>query len=191
MTLDVWCVGQDAAGNARLAERFGLTAPMLDDSRLHVSYRYDLDTVPTVILADGAGVELERFVGFGKGDWQALYQRLISLTLSPAPVVDWGAYPESRPGCGSKSVEPGVAERLEAELEGSPIRARRIEVGESDDIFEFMFDQGLTDGLPVIPPTPERVVRMLAGTKRDPRKSWRWCRRTLRRSRSRRSPSTR
>ena len=28
-------------------------------------------------------------------------------------------------------------------------------------------DQGLTDGLPVVPPTPERVVRMLAGTKRD------------------------
>ena len=30
-----------------------------------------------------------------------------------------------------------------------------------------MFDQGLTDGLPVVPPTPERVIRMLAGTKRD------------------------
>lgn len=166
--IDVWCIGQEAAGNARLVEQFGLTAPMLDDSRLHVSYRYDLDTVPTVILADGEGNELERFIGFGKADWQALFQRLITLTLSPAPLVDWGRYPELRPGCGSKSVEPGIAERLEAEMEGSPIRARRIEVGESDDIFEFMFDQGLTDGLPVIPPTPERVVRMLAGTKRDP-----------------------
>jgi len=30
-----------------------------------------------------------------------------------------------------------------------------------------MFDQGLTDGLPVVPPTPERVIRMLSGTKRD------------------------
>ena len=158
-SMDVWCIGQDDAGNRRLAATFALTAPMLDDSALHVSYRYDLDTVPTIILADGDGEELERFIGFGKADWQALFKRLISVTLSPAPVVDWPAYPESRPGCGSRSVEPGIAERLQAEMEGSPIRARRIDVGESDDIFEFMFDQGLTDGLPVIPPTPERVVR--------------------------------
>lgn len=168
-SVDVWCIGQEAGGNARLTERFGLTAPMLDDTALHVSYRYDLDTVPTVILADGDGAELERFVGFGRDDWQRLFQRLITLSLSPAPVVDWAAYPESRPGCGSKSVEPGIAERLAAEMDGSAMQARRIEVGESDDIFEFMFDQGLTDGLPVVPPTPELVARMLTGTKRDPR----------------------
>lgn len=165
--MDVWCIGQDAAGNAALVERFGLTAPMLDDSALGVSFRYDLDTVPTIILADGEGRELERFIGFGKSDWQALFKRLITATLAPAPVVDWSQYPEMRPGCGSKSVEPGIAERLAAEAEGSPLRARRIDVGESDDLFEFMFDQGLTDGLPVIPPTPERVLRMLSGTKRD------------------------
>ena len=32
-----------------------------------------------------------------------------------------------------------------------------------------MFERGLTDGLPVIPPTPDRVMRMLTGTRRDPR----------------------
>lgn len=47
------------------------------------------------------------------------------------------------------------------------MRARQIEIAERDDPFEFMFDQGLTDGLPVIPPTPERVIRMLTGTRRD------------------------
>ena len=26
----------------------------------------------------------------------------------------------------------------------------------------------LSDGLPIVPPTPERVARMLAGTNRDP-----------------------
>ncbi len=165
--MDVLVVGQEAEGNARLAEQFGLTAPMLDDSALRVSFAYDLDTVPTVILADGDGREVERFIGFAKADWQSLFHKLISKTLTPPPVVNWAEYPEMRPGCGSKSVEPGIAERLAAEAEGSPIRARRIEVGESDDLFEFMFDQGLTDGLPVIPPTPERVLRMLSGTKRD------------------------
>jgi thiol-disulfide isomerase/thioredoxin len=164
---DVWAIGQDAAGNASLVDRFGLTAPMLDDSALGVSFRYDLDTVPTIVLADGDGEEVERFVGFGRADWQALFQRLITTTLAPEPFVDWAAYPEWRPGCGSRSVEPGIAERLAAEAEGSALRARRIDVGESDDMFEFMFDQGLTDGLPVIPPTPERVLRMLSGTKRE------------------------
>ena len=165
--IDVWAIGQDAAGNAALVERFGLSAPMLDDSALHVSFEYNLDTVPTIILASPAGERLEEFVGFHKGDWQALFERLITLTLAPAPLVDWDAYPAMRPGCGSKSVEPGIAERLEAEASGSPLRARRLDIGEGDDMFEFMFDQGLTDGLPVVPPTPERVIRMLHGTKRD------------------------
>ena len=167
--LDIWAIGQDAAGNARLVDEFGLSVPMLDDSALRVSYAYDLDTVPTVILADGTGVEQRRFVGFGKADWLELVRELARLSGSEAPAIDWTSYPESRPGCGSKSVEPGIAERLAAEAEGSPLRARHIEVGEGDDIFEFMFDQGLTDGLPVVPPTPERVLRMLRGTRRDPR----------------------
>jgi hypothetical protein len=34
------------------------------------------------------------------------------------------------------------------------------------DEFEIWFDKGVTDGLPVVPPTRERVERMLAGTER-------------------------
>ncbi len=163
---DIWAIAQDADGGATLAERCGLTLPMLDDSPLRVSYTYDLDTVPTIMLSDAAGRELQRCVGFGKRDWQEIFSRLTQLTQRAAPAVDWAAYPESRPGCGSKSVEPGVAERLAADASGSPLRARRIEIGDADDPFEFLFDQGLTDGLPVVPPTPERVLRMLTGTKR-------------------------
>ncbi|WP_419935799.1 hypothetical protein [Candidatus Palauibacter sp.] len=33
---------------------------------------------------------------------------------------------------------------------------------------EACFDRGWTDGLPVVPPTPERILRMLAGTARAP-----------------------
>ncbi len=39
--------------------------------------------------------------------------------------------------------------------------ARLIEIADHDDVYEFMFDQGMTDGLPVVPPTRERVDRML------------------------------
>lgn len=165
--VDVLAIGQEAEGNAVLVERHALATPMLDDSALQASYAYDLDTVPTVILADGAGGELKRFVGFGRDDWRTLFGDLATMTGLEPPATDWDTYPESRPGCGSRSVEPGIAERLAAEAEGSPLRARRIEVGRDDDLHEFLYDQGLTDGLPVIPPTPERVLRMLAGTTRD------------------------
>ena len=165
--IDVLAIGQDRPGNEALVERFKLTVPMLDDSALKVSFKYDIETVPTIILADAKGRELRRFIGFGRQDWQDLCGTMAKIAGKAAPTLDWAIYPESRPGCGSKSVEPGIVERLQAEAEGSPIRARRIEIADQDDVFEFMFDQGLTDGLPVVPPTPERVIRMLKGTRRD------------------------
>jgi hypothetical protein len=174
--VEVVAIGQDAAGNALLAERHALTAPMLDDSVLGVSFAYDLEIVPTIILADGAGVELRRFVGFDKGDWQSLLAELTRISGVPESAaeingtrIDWSSYPQTRPGCGSKSVEPGIAERLAGAARGERMTARRIELGEGEDVFEFMFERGLTDGLPVVPPTPERVAMMLTGTRRDPR----------------------
>ena len=40
--------------------------------------------------------------------------------------------------------------------------ARLIDIADHDDVYEFMSDQGITDGLPVVPPTRSRVDRMLA-----------------------------
>ena len=165
--VEVLAIGQEAEGNAILVDRHDLTLPLLDDSELDVSYRYDLETVPTVILTDADGAEVDRFIGFGREDWRALYGRLADLAETDAGEVDWERYPVSQPGCGSRTLEPGIAERLAAEAEGSPLRARRIEVGSADDVEEFMFDQGFTDGLPVVAPSPERVLRMLGGTRRD------------------------
>src|SRR5437879_3357641 len=141
---------------------------MLDDSALQVSFAYDLDTVPTIVLAQPAGEVTRRFVGFDKADWEMLLADLALVAETPPPKIDWNSYPMQRPGCGSKSVEPGIAERLEAEARGDRMTARRVEIG-AEDPFEFMFERGLTDGLPVIPPTPDRVARMLSGTLRDPR----------------------
>src|SRR5579863_7395088 len=165
--VDVVAIGQDRAGNDALMKRHGLTVALLDDSALKVSFAYGIEIVPTIILADAGGVEIRRFIGFGLDDWRDLWDELARLANIPPPEVDWAAYPAARPGCGSRSVEPGIADRLIAEAEGNPLRARRIEIADQDDVFEFMFDQGLTDGLPVIPPTPERVVHMLRGTRRD------------------------
>ena len=123
--LDVWAIGQDREGNETLVKRHSLTVPMLDDSALKVSFTYGVEIVPTIILADQSGAEVTRFEGFDKADWQKLFRELGQIAKSDAPRTDWSSYPESRPGCGSKSVEPGIADRLQAEAEGSPIRARQ------------------------------------------------------------------
>ena len=36
------------------------------------------------------------------------------------------------------------------------------------DVFEYMSEQGWSDGLPLVPPTPARVKHMLTGTARNP-----------------------
>ena len=158
----VLAAGQTTEGNRILIERHAPSFPLLDDSILKVSFAYDVETVPLVLLADGDGNEVDRLVGFDRGEWQAFFE-----THAPNATVDWESYPKWRPGCGSLTQDPIIAERLRAESENSPLRARRIDVAPSDDVHEFMFDQGFTDGLPVVPPTPERVLRMLGGTRRD------------------------
>lgn len=44
----------------------------------------------------------------------------------------------------------------------------QLEIDETDDLIEACYENGWTDGLPVVPPTPERVERMLSATDRDP-----------------------
>ena len=44
----------------------------------------------------------------------------------------------------------------------------QLEIDENEDPIEVCYENGWTDGLPVVPPTPERVERMLSGTDRDP-----------------------
>ncbi|MCY3818039.1 MAG: TlpA family protein disulfide reductase [Gammaproteobacteria bacterium] len=162
--LDVLVAGQTAEGNAVLARRHAMSAPVLDDSDLSVSFAYAVETVPLLIVADAEGVEADRLVGFDKAEWRAFFER-----HAEDAAVDWDAYPDWRPGCGSLTQDPIISERLRAASENSPLRARRIEIAPDDDVHEFMFDQGFSDGLPVVPPTPERVLRMLQGTARDPR----------------------
>ncbi len=62
-----------------------------------------------------------------------------------------------------------MAEKLEARYRGGAVLAsRKVEYGEHDDPLEVCFARGWSDGLPVTPPTDERVARMLQGTPRRP-----------------------
>ncbi len=51
----------------------------------------------------------------------------------------------------------------------SKLVSERVQVKDSIDSINSLFhDRGWTDGLPVIPPTEDRVRRMLSAVNRDP-----------------------
>jgi thiol-disulfide isomerase/thioredoxin len=134
-----------------------LPGAVRDDTTLDVSWRLGVETVPTLIAVDG-GREVARTVGWSRVAWE-------ELTGLDGLGDD---LPELRPGCGSLSVDPAHVDALRERYEGDRLRARRVEVPPIEDELEAMFDRGWTDGLPVVPPTVPRVLRMLDGTDRAP-----------------------
>ncbi|MFO8144044.1 MAG: UGSC family (seleno)protein [Dehalococcoidales bacterium] len=62
--------------------------------------------------------------------------------------------------------EPSVTE-LPVEVSAYPAERFEFE-GSVEDINEMFFERGWSSGLPIIPPTPERVEAMLQGTSRAP-----------------------
>jgi hypothetical protein len=129
----------------------------LDDTSLERSYRMGIEVVPTLMLVSGGEV-VESEVGWLREGWEAL-----------TGVAGLGpGLPPHRPGCGSRTLDLGMPERLAARFGGEKLRSRRVELASLEDEFEAMHERGWTDGLPVVPPTRERVLRMLAGTSRDP-----------------------
>lgn len=144
------------------AERLGLARVPEVDAGLAVSERFDPDAVPAVLLLDG-GAEVDRVEGIQR-------ERLAAVAAAAGVPLRLDGLPEWRPGCASATrdpaVAPGIAARA-ARREGR-IRSRILEVGELEDVQEALHERGLTDGLPVVPPTPERVVAMLGCTSRDP-----------------------
>ncbi len=130
---------------------------VVDDTALDVSFALDLETVPTLLRVDGGEI-VARTEGWMRPEWEAFTSR--------APLG--AGLPEYRPGCGSRTLDPDVASARADAAGASGLRSRRIDLGEHEDDVEAAFERGWSDGLPVVPPTPERVARMLTGTSRAP-----------------------
>ena len=132
-------------------------AGVVDDRELAESFRHRVEIVPTLIRFEG-GVEVARTEGWDVKEWRRI-----------TGIDDLGeGLPALRPGCGSKSVEPGLAEYLQVRFGDTGIRSRKVEFGKYDDDVEVCFERGWSDGLPVTPPIDVRVLRMLQGTTRKP-----------------------
>jgi hypothetical protein len=128
-----------------------------DDRSLEQSFHLGIETVPTMIRMKN-GAEVKRIIGWSQEDWQ-IFTGIDGVGKDLVPF---------QPGCGSLNVSPGAEEVLQARFGTVPMKSRTIEVGTFDDEIEQMFDRGWSDGLPVVPPTPERILRMLSGTPRNP-----------------------
>jgi hypothetical protein len=128
-----------------------------DDTELRVSYEAGVEVVPTLLRVE-AGTPVERLEGWLRADWER-----------STGVGGLGeGLPDYRAGCGSRTLDPGMPERLAALYGGEELRSRRVQLAELEDPFEAMDRRGWTDGLPVVPPTKERVLAILEGTARSP-----------------------
>ncbi len=128
---------------ARVARRTGFTGTVLaEPAPYEVSGAYELVSLPTAVLVDAEGRETGRVVG-----WDA--DRLASLLR--VSLTDEA--PRRKPGCAAKNTYDAASLRA---LDGARF-----------DELEEMFERGWTDGLPVIPPTAERVEAMLGERDRD------------------------
>ena len=129
----------------------------IDDTSLEFSYRNNIEIVPTLICSTESK-ESARTYGWDKTEWQRL-TNLASLGES----LD-----SFKPGCGSKTLEPGMEEQLIARFDDELLSSRNIKLADLEDDVEGCYERGWSDGLPVIPPTRVRVIRMLKGTDRSP-----------------------
>jgi thiol-disulfide isomerase/thioredoxin len=154
---------------AELARRLGITVytqddpgfpegvEAVDDTSLEVSWHFGIEAVPTLLRVEQRR-EKRRVQGWHRAEWEAL-----------TGVSDLGpGLPDQRPGCGSLSVDPSLAPALAVRFGGSRLRARRVELAQHEDEIEAMYARGWSDGLPLVPPTEERVLAVLEGTTRAP-----------------------
>jgi hypothetical protein len=134
----------------RVARRCGWTGRVVSQSPPYGSSRaYGVVSVPTAFLISDTGQIVNSVTGWDQPALAELIHQAAAITgqnLTAPP----GAEPLRKPGCSSKAaIDPELAAAMDA--------------GPSEDEFEEMFERGWTDGLPVIPPTAERVEKMLGG----------------------------
>jgi hypothetical protein len=129
-----------------------------DDSSLALSWALGTEVTPTLYqVTNGTATELT--IGWDRKAWR-------EITGMPQLGEE---LPPHRPGCGSMTQDPDTHARLTANDEGQKVFTSRIlELGSEEDSHEAMFARGWSDGLPVVPPTPEKVRAMLAATHREP-----------------------
>jgi hypothetical protein len=135
----------------RVARRCGWSGEVASQKPPYDTSRaYGLISVPTAFLVDQHGQVRQRITGWDQPAYAELVADAAVLTAAQLTAPE-AAEPLRKPGCSSKAA-------LDPELAAAVDEMPRP--GSADDMEE-MFERGWTDGLPVIPPTAERVEKML------------------------------
>src|SRR5215831_5641997 len=134
----------------RTARRLGWSGQVaVDDPPYPASRAYRVAAVPTTVLIGRDGGLARTVTGWDQPALAALLGEageMLGATLAMPPATE----PLRKPGCSAKAaIDPELAAAMSGPGGG--------------DEPEEMFERGWTDGLPVIPPTAERVEAMLGG----------------------------
>ena len=126
-----------------------------DDRALEQSWRLGVETVPTLVRLED-GTEVSRTEGWDRAEW---------VRVTGIAGIGVGL-PSFQPGCGSRTQDPGMPEKLSLQFGNLAFASREIVLGEDDDPAEIAYDRGWTDGMPTVTPTDLRIALMLSGTNR-------------------------
>lgn len=160
-------ISQDAEPRtASLTARLPITFPVLLDEGLVVTRQFDPQAVPTLFLLRPDGVVARTQSGFDKSDLNAIASDLSRMTgVDPFIIAEpFDGAPERKMGCVSRHLERmGEGESADSlDLYSTrSARASRIVLEDSIDPYEYCAEK-FNDPLPVVPPTLERVERMLS-----------------------------
>jgi peroxiredoxin len=166
---DIIGISQDDERSTReFAKQMQVRFPIVLDHNLSVSRSYDPIAVPTLFLVDREGRILRTQSAFDKDELNAIAADLCqAIGRTPLVIAEpFDGTPQTKPGCTSRHMEPQADEVLPGTVnlyEAHGARASRIELADEVDPNEYCLEAGF-DPLPVIPPTVERVERMLRAT---------------------------
>lgn len=165
---DVLGISQDPEHLTReLLEQAPIEFPIALDRDLSVTRLFDPIAVPTFFLIGANGRIAQTTDGFDK---RALNEIATAMAGKPLVIAEpFDGAPDTKFGCVSRHLE--AAGEGELASAANPYvkrsaRATRIELDDSVDPFEYCMQFG--DPLPVVPPTVERVAKLLAATSLPP-----------------------
>jgi thiol-disulfide isomerase/thioredoxin len=160
-------VSQDSESATRdFVQQMGVLFPMQRDPDFELSRRFDVVTVPTVYVLDEHDRILRQKAGFDK---DALNEIAVLCNIPPVATAYDGA-PASKPGCTSRHLEVQTEDTPASTLDFQSTRgakASTIDLADTEDHYEYCY-RSFGDALPVVPPTQDRIEKMLRATDLDP-----------------------
>jgi hypothetical protein len=155
-------VSQDSEEATRaLVQELDLPYEVRVDRDMALSRQYNPTTVPALFLLDEKGHVVRQHIGFDKKVLNSLARDFGVDEIAPR----FDGNPETKPGCSSRHLEAaaeGVAAQSLDLYRRRGARASRVVLDDAIDPYEYCLEAGFGDPLPVVPPTLERVERMLA-----------------------------